>query len=871
MSTTLTPNLQLRVDSTLTDNAKYNLAKIDTIGGSLRLDSTQMVTLRSVGDITIEPQSPDIGGLGDGYGTIYLGNSTHQLTGIELYSDSVQVHAPIRLLDQASGGTKFLAIQYKSDFSGSVDTSADRTLSVDLQGANRALVLGGSLVIAGGTLALDLGGDTEVTLPTTGTLATLAGSETLTNKTIAAGSNTITGLTNTNIASDAAIAYSKLALSDSIVNSDINSAAAVAYSKLNLTASIVNADVSGTAAISYSKLNLATSILNSDISPSAAIAYSKLALTASIVNADISASAAIAGTKIAPNFGTQLIQTSSNLEFTKSSNTTTIRPAQSGQSGNLTFTLPPNAGTNSYVLQTDGSGNLSWVAAGAGTVTSVGLSMPSDFSVANSPVTDAGTLAVTYATQAANKVLSGPATGADATPTFRSLVVADIPSGVDHGGLAGLADDDHTQYHNDSRALTWLGTRSTSDLPEGSNLYYTSARFDTAFSGKSTTNLTEGTNLYYTSGRFDTAFAAKSTTDLTEGSNLYFTDERAQDAVGGIVGNTTTINITYSDGTPSITAAVNSDSITNTQINSAAAIAYSKLNLATSIVNGDISPSAAIAYSKLNLATSIVNADISGTAAIAYSKLNLATSIVNADISASAAIAYSKLALTSSIVDSDISASAAIAHSKMAALTASRALVSDGSGVVSVSATTSTELGYVSGVTSAIQTQFTGKASTTLNNLGTTSIGVNLTPDTTNARSLGTSSVAWSTAFITTLALKGTTSGTLSIAAPTSISTHTLTLPASQGAANTVLTNDGSGGLSWSPGTQSFSADWTTGTTKTVTHNLGSRNVIVQIYDNTTYETLLVDTVIRTDTNTVDLTASSAPSGSGWKVMVLKI
>jgi hypothetical protein len=42
-------------------------------------------------------------------------------------------------------------------------------------------------------------------------------------------------------------------------------------------------------------------------------------------------------------------------------------------------------------------------------------------------------------------------------------------------------------------------------------------------------------------------------------------------------------------------------------------------------------------------------------------------------------------------------------------LTLSRALVSDGSGKVAVAATTSTELGYVSGVTSAIQTQLDGK------------------------------------------------------------------------------------------------------------------------------------------------------------------
>ncbi|MEK7147151.1 MAG: hypothetical protein AAB772_02750, partial [Patescibacteria group bacterium] len=43
-------------------------------------------------------------------------------------------------------------------------------------------------------------------------------------------------------------------------------------------------------------------------------------------------------------------------------------------------------------------------------------------------------------------------------------------------------------------------------------------------------------------------------------------------------------------------------------------------------------------------------------------------------------------------------------------LTINRALLSDGSGKVAVSAVTNTELGYVGGVTSAIQTQLDGKA-----------------------------------------------------------------------------------------------------------------------------------------------------------------
>ena len=61
------------------------------------------------------------------------------------------------------------------------------------------------------------------------------------------------------------------------------------------------------------------------------------------------------------------------------------------------------------------------------------------------------------------------------------------------------------------------------------------------------------------------------------------------------------------------------------------------------------------------------------------------------------------------IVNADIKSTAAIDFSKMADLTASRALVSDSNGDLVVSAVTSTELGYLDGVTSAIQTQLNSK------------------------------------------------------------------------------------------------------------------------------------------------------------------
>lgn len=62
----------------------------------------------------------------------------------------------------------------------------------------------------------------------------------------------------------------------------------------------------------------------------------------------------------------------------------------------------------------------------SGTVTSVGLSLPSIFSVSGSPVTTSGTLTGTLANQAANVVFAGPNTGGAAAPTFRALVTADL-------------------------------------------------------------------------------------------------------------------------------------------------------------------------------------------------------------------------------------------------------------------------------------------------------------------------------------------------------------------------------------------------------------------------------------------------------------
>ncbi len=84
------------------------------------------------------------------------------------------------------------------------------------------------------------------------------------------------------------------------------------------------------------------------------------------------------------------------------------------------------------------------------------------------------------------------------------------------------------------------------------------------------------------------------------------------------------------------------------------------------------------------------------------------TQIKTAGNSATDTVTYSIAA--GAITNTEVNNSAAIARSKLAALTASRAMVTDGSGFDSAATTTSTEIGYVNGVTSAIQTQLNAKS-----------------------------------------------------------------------------------------------------------------------------------------------------------------
>ena len=129
----------------------------------------------------------------------------------------------------------------------------------------------------------------------------------------------------------------------------------------------------------------------------------------------------------------------------KSSNSSTVA---------WTLTLPVSAGTNGYVLSTNGSGVTSWIAASGGSVTSVAMTVPAFLSVSGSPITSSGTLAVSLSGTALPIANGG--TGSTST-TYCSLttnVTGTLPVANGGTGITSFG----------TGISTWLGTPSSANL-----------------------------------------------------------------------------------------------------------------------------------------------------------------------------------------------------------------------------------------------------------------------------------------------------------------------------------------------------------------------------------------------------------------------
>jgi len=202
----------------------------------------------------------------------------------------------------------------------------------------------------------------------------------------------------------------------------------------------------------------ATGLEYKTITAGTAISVTPAAGSITITNTGVTS--AVAGTGISVSSATGAV-TFTNTGVTSFSAGTTGFAPSSPTSGAITLSgtlLPANGGTGASATPTSGQipiGNVSGsytpatitagsgisvtngngsitiaTTGGSGTVTSVGLALPSIFTVSGSPVTTTGTLTGTFNTQTANTIFSGPTTGGAATPTFRTLVFNDISSAL---------------------------------------------------------------------------------------------------------------------------------------------------------------------------------------------------------------------------------------------------------------------------------------------------------------------------------------------------------------------------------------------------------------------------------------------------------
>lgn len=99
---------------------------------------------------------------------------------------------------------------------------------------------------------------------------------------------------------------------------------------------------------------------------------------------------------------------------------------------------------------------------------------------------------------------------------------------------------------------TDFGGKNTDDLTEGvSNLYFTNTRARNALSASGDLSYDSGTGTFsvttYKSSDFDTDFGTKSTSDLSEGTNLYFTNERVDDRVSNLLSGGSNVSLSYDD------------------------------------------------------------------------------------------------------------------------------------------------------------------------------------------------------------------------------------------------------------------------------------------------------------------------------------
>ena len=250
-------------------------------------------------------------------------------------------------------------------------------------------------------------------------------------------------VSNTNVSASAAIAYSKLALSASIVNADISATAAIVDTKL---ATISTASKVSNSATTATSANTASAIVARDGSGNFTAGTITAALTGNSSTATALATArTINGTSFDGTANITVTAAASTLTgstlasgVTASSLTSVGTLSSVAVSGTtalngVTYTWPVADGTNTYVLSTNGSGTLSWAAGGGGGTTT--NSLTAGTYLTGSPFN--GSAAITFAVDATDANTASKVVARDASGNFSAGTVTAALTGNVTGNVTG--------------------------------------------------------------------------------------------------------------------------------------------------------------------------------------------------------------------------------------------------------------------------------------------------------------------------------------------------------------------------------------------------------------------------------------------------
>jgi hypothetical protein len=385
IATTGTGDVARAISPTFTGAPQVPTAIVSSNDGTIA--STQYVT-RAIGNISASSVSGILPGTNGGTGVDNTGK-TITLGGNLLTAGTLTTAGNYSLTFNTTGntsvtlptsGTLATTAQLNAIAGGQFNSGqitgivAPENGGTGIDNTGKTITLGGNLATSNAfstagnyPITLTASNNTAISLPVSGTLATLAGTETLTNKTISASNNTITGLTNSNLSGTAGITDANLA-TISTAGKVANSATTA--TDVNTANKIVARDANG----DFAAGNITAALIGN------ASTATKLSAAKSIYGNNFDGSVSL-NQVIASTYG------GTGNGYTKFTGPTSLEKV---------FTLPDADATilTSNALVTVAQG-------GTGT---------------------------SSATQ--NFVFAGPASGSSAgAPGFRALVAADLPAG----------------------------------------------------------------------------------------------------------------------------------------------------------------------------------------------------------------------------------------------------------------------------------------------------------------------------------------------------------------------------------------------------------------------------------------------------------